>query len=319
MQWIGLIAAFSATIFWTFSSFAFTTVGRKMSVPTMNLMRLLLGAVLVFVVSFIIEHELVIQIFSHQYFSAWLWLGLSGWITLGIGDYLTYRMLTILGARYGSVFGTLAPASALLFGILLLEEHINPVGLLGMIITIGGIMSMSFSRQERNKIPDAGHGSVWKGILYGVIGALSNGVGLVFSKKGFLEQEAIGFPIQPFTATFMRLFATVTVVILILLFNNKLRRQVHHFSKQPAAVLRTAVLAIFMGPLLAVGSAMISIQYINVAVAQTIFTLVPVWVFLVAHFYYKEIITSKAVVGVVIAVIGVGLLVWRNNLIHWLT
>lgn len=318
MQWIGIWAAFSATIFWTFSSYAFTTAGRQMSVPTMNLMRLFLGAVIVFCTGLLFENNLITSIFSTRYQSAWLWLGLSGLITLGIGDYLTYRMLTIMGPRYGSVFGTLAPASALLFGIFLLEEHINIIGLAGMFITVTGIMSMSFNRKERSTIPDAGQGGILKGIIYGVIGALSNGVGLVFSKKGFLLQEENGFPIQPFSATFIRLFATVIVVITVLLFSNKLRKQIKNLQSQPATVLQTATLAIFLGPLLAVSSAMIAIQYINVAVAQTVFALVPVWVFLVARFYYKENITAKAIIGVILAIAGVALLIWRNRLSDFL-
>ncbi|MEO7768833.1 MAG: EamA family transporter, partial [Ferruginibacter sp.] len=69
-----------------------------------------------------------------------------------------------------------------------------------------------------------------------------------------------------------------------------------------------------MGPLFAVGSAMISIQYINVAVAQTIFSLVPVWAFIVAYFYFKEKISPRAIAGVICAIIGVGILIWRNEL-----
>jgi drug/metabolite transporter (DMT)-like permease len=84
--------------------------------------------------------------------------------------------------------------------------------------------------------------------------------------------------------------------------------------KQPRPVLQNAIAGTVFGPLLAVGCALISIQYIPAAVAQTIFTLVPVVALLIAHFFYREKITTYALGGVVTAILGVGILIWRNEI-----
>ena len=290
-----------------------------MSVPAMNLLRLTLGTVLVFTTALLFECKSITQLFSYSYVQAWLWLGLSGLVSLGVGDYLSYRMYTILSPRYGAVFTSISPASALLFGILLLNEKINFIGIIGMAITIGGVLSMSFSRSERNDIPDHGHGSVIKGIVFGSIGALCHGVGLVLSKKGFLEQSIKGFPIGPVTGSFIRFCTTAVVVMIILALCKKLLKQTKVISQQPARVLKTALLAIVLGPVLAVSCAMISIQYINVAISQTIFALVPVMALLTAHFIYKEKITRHALAGVFLAIAGVALLIWRNSILAFIS
>lgn len=319
MHLIGLLTAFLATIFWASSAFPFTKAGRIMSVPAMNLLRLTLGTLLIFATALLFEFKSITQLFSYPYSEAWLWLGLSGLLSLGIGDYLSYRMYTILSPRYGAVFTSVSPASALLFGMVLLNEKINFIGIIGMAITIGGVLSMSFSRSERNDIPDHGHGSVLKGIVFGSIGALCHGVGLVLSKKGFLVQSTNGFPIGPVSGSFIRFFTTAVVVVAILLLSKKLLKQTKIIGEQPANVLKTAVLAIVLGPVLAVSCAMISIQYINVAISQTIFALVPVVALFIAYFIYKEKITKHALAGIVLAIAGVALLIWRNSILTFIS
>jgi drug/metabolite transporter (DMT)-like permease len=259
------------------------------------------------------DHGNFSSIFSEQYSKGWLWLGLSGIVSLGIGDYFNLKMYTILSPRNGSALGTLSPASALLFGILLLDEHINFIGIIGIGITITGVMSLSLGRTERSALPDHGHGSIFSGVLFGVISAICNGAGLAFSKKGFLEQAATGNTIQPITGSFMRFLIAMIVVVLITLLNNKLVSNWKNIRQQTWSTKRTALSGIFFGPLLAVSFALSSIQYINVAVAQTIFGLVPVMTLLIAHFIYKERITKYAMAGVLIAIAGVAILIWRNE------
>lgn len=316
MQWIGLLSAFMATIFWACSAFPFTKAGRLMTVPAMNLLRLALGTLLVLSTAMLFESRSICLIFSANYAAAWLWLGLSGLISLGIGDYFSYRMYSILSPRYGAVFTSISPASALLFGHLLLNETMHLLGIAGMVITIAGVMSMSFSRKERNSIPDHGQGTVVKGIVFGTMGALCHGIGLVFSKNGFLLQANLKFPIAPVTGSFIRFFTAAVIVIIFLFLNKKLAKQIRIIRHQSLPVLRTALSAILLGPVLAVSCAMISIQYINVAISQTIFALVPVVVLVIAHYLYKEKITRHALLGVLLALAGVSILVWRNEIIN---
>lgn len=288
-----------------------------MSAVSMNLFRLLLGVTLVFLTCLLFDRNFF-SVFSDKYAQGWLWLGLSGIIALGIGDYFGLRMYTILSPRYGSVLTTLAPATALLMGIILLEEHMNFIGVFGMFITIAGVATMSLGRKERGTIPDHGHGTIYKGIVFGVISAVCNGAALALSKKGFIAQASIGEPLHPITGSFIRFISAALLVMFFMLIKNLLIKNVKNIVGQPMRVLRIAALGIVLGPLLAVSFAMIAIQSIDVAVTQTIFSLVPVVTLLIAHFILRERITRNSLLGVTVAVAGVCILIWREYMMEWI-
>lgn len=318
MSLIGVLTAFLATICWAASVFPFTKAGRVMTVESMNLVRLAMGTFLVFLAALIFDRNFF-SIFSSDYIGGWLWLGISGILALGIGDYFGLRMYTILSPRYGSVLTTLSPAMALLMGIIFLNEQLNLIGLCGMAITITGVMTMSLGRKERSNIPDHGHGSVYKGIIFGIISAVCNGAGLALSKKGFLTQSALLHNIHPLTGSFIRFIVATIIVLFFMLANKKLLPNIRNIKVQSGHVLRLAALGVMFGPLLAVSFAMVAIQYINVAVAQTIFALVPVVALFISHFIYKEKISRNALIGVFAAIIGVAVLIWRMEIVDLLT
>ena len=290
-----------------------------MSVASMNLMRLVLGTLIVMMVAISFTPVNFFSVFSSSYAAAWLWLGASGIIAIGIGDYLSYRMYTILGARSGSSLATISPAAALLFGIIFLDQHINIIGLAGMAITIMGVLSMSLGKTERKSLPDHGHGSIRKGIMLGIIGSACNGAGIVFSKKAFLLQQASGNSIHPLVGSFMRFLAATVVVLLVTFLNKKIHTHWKNIKRQPVNIKATVLGGVIFGPVLGISFSLISIQYIDVAVAQTIFALVPAVALLIAHLIYREKITTYAMAGILVAISGVAILIWRSTILDWLT
>src|SRR5687768_18386320 len=168
MEITGIVTAFIAAVCWAGSVFPFTKAGRAMSVESLNIIRLILGTCLVFLSALLLTADFR-NIFSSDYIIGWLWLGGSGLLALGIGDYFGLRMYAILSPRFGSVLTTLSPAMALIAGIILLGEDINITGITGMGITITCVTAISLGRKERSGIPDHGHGSVGKGIMFGII------------------------------------------------------------------------------------------------------------------------------------------------------
>ncbi|MFT3911156.1 MAG: DMT family transporter [Ferruginibacter sp.] len=187
----------------------------------------------------------------------------------------------------------------------------NLIGLAGMAITIMGVLSMSLGKTERKALPDHGHGSIFKGIVFGILGSVCNGAGIVFSKKAFMLQQASGHSINPLIGSFIRFFTATIIVLLITFFNKKINAHWKNIRQQPFNIKSTILIGIIFGPVLGVSFSLTSIQYINVAVAQTIFALVPVVALLIAHFVYKEKITKYAMAGVLVAISGVAILIWR--------
>ncbi len=318
MSYTGILLALAATVSWAICVFPFTKAGRLMTVNSMNLFRLVAGTSLVMLLAFVLNPNNMLAIFTPEYLQGWLWLGISGILALGIGDYFNYRMYVILSPRYGSVLTTLSPAAALLLGTMLLDEYINLTGIIGILITIFAVMSMSLGRKERDNIPNHGHGSILKGIVFGIIAALCSGAGLAFSKQGFLLQAKAGHMLEPVTGSFMRFFTATVIVLLITLLNRKLIFNWQNIRKQPWSSIKYAVAGTIFGPVLGVSFALASIQYIDVAVSQTIFALVPVVALVIAHFVYKEKISRQALLGVLLAIMGVTILIWRVEIQEFL-
>ena len=65
--------------------------------------------------------------------------------------------------------------------------------------------------------------------------------------------------------------------------------------------------------------AMQTISTIDSAVAQTIFSLVPVFAIPLAYVFHKEKITGSIIFGALIAITGVMVLIWRNNIIDFIS
>jgi drug/metabolite transporter (DMT)-like permease len=309
----GFLYAFGATLSWAIAAFPLTKAARQLPANNMNHLRLLLAAVVLFLAALLIEGKSFTTIFSKQYEQGWLWLGVSGVIALVIGDLLSFRSYAILGPQHGSVLTTLSPAAALLAGIILVDEHINFIGIIGMCITIIGVMSISLGRKQRDTIPDHGQGSVLSGILLGVLAACCHGSALAFSKKGFLEQAAAGYPAGPLAATFIRIITATVLLYLLSMLTNRFPK-VYKDLKGNKKMVATIVTGSLFNPVLSVSLSMIAILYMNVAVAQTIFSMVPLFALLIAFFVYKERISPRSVIGIIAALAGVCLLIWRNKI-----
>lgn len=310
----GFLFAFAATICWAIAAFPLTTASRQLPVNSMNHLRLLLSTVLIILISLLVDANGFTAIFSGVYIKGWLWLGLSGIVALVVGDFFSFRSYAILSPQNGSVLTTLSPTSALLFGILLVDEHINWVGIAGMLITIIGVMSISLGRTQRSAIPDHGHGSVLKGIVFGILAAGCHGGALAFSKKGFIEQTVAGHPIGWSGATFIRIAAAMLLVFAFSFFSGKTKEVWAHLKDSKQGVRNTIMGSVF-NPGMSVALSMITILYIDVAVAQTIFAMVPLFALIIAFVVYKEKITVRSVLGVLASLVGVALLIWRNKIV----
>ncbi len=316
MTSIGILFALITTLCWATSVFPLTEASRLMPVRSMNLLRLFLASIIVCLGALLLEGNQFYQLFSQKYYQAWIWLGLSGIIAMSFGDHLSFRMYSILSPKFGSVLSTLSPASAFILGMILVNEEINFVGIIGILITIASIMSISLGKKERVAIPDHGQGSIKKGIFYGILAACCHGSGLAFAKKGFILQNEIQQTILPISASFIRLSCGTLSVIFFAFLNGRLFKIVPDIFKHKVAH-KFILFGTILGPVLAASTSLITIQHIRVAVAQTIFSLVPIFALIIAHFIYKEKISFRAIIGVFISVIGVFILIWRNTIVTW--
>jgi drug/metabolite transporter (DMT)-like permease len=310
---IGFLYAFGAALSWSIAGFYITRIANHLPIPLLNAIRLIIGLVILLPIAAILESNHFFLLFSSSYSLGWLWLSLSGITGLVLGDLFSFKSYAILQPQKASIITTLSPATALLFGAILLNEKINTIGIIGICITIFGVMGISLGRTQLRQSQSTTHGTVSVAVMYGIGAAACHGLALAFSKKAFVIQKISGFPIDPFSASFIRLFAGLILAVAIIFISRKPRLHYEQLQNNKKLIWQTGIAAIF-NPVLAVTFSMLSILYLDVAVAQTIFSFVPLFTALISFFILKEKVSLPSLLGIFIAIIGVSLLIWREQI-----
>ena len=247
----------------------------------------------------------------------WFWLAMSSVAGYVIGDYFFLQCFIMIGARWGELFMTIAPPVAALTGWVMLGEGMSWMAMVGMEVTLIGIGMSILSRNDdhkhlRLKLPV-------RGIVYGVIAGIGQGVGLVFSKQGLLlYREHIAttsatpeayLTTMPFAATLIRCLVALVGFVILYEALRKAGRERHPWGLvlQDKKALACASLSAFVGPFLGVALSLASTMYTSTGITQTIMSLVPVLILWPSHLLFHTKITPLEVVGAIISVCGVAL------------
>lgn len=306
----GELIALVTTLCWSLGIFPFTEAAKRIGAAPVNQYRLLLAWILISVILFFTNSLSIIDLFSTPHLYHYVFLGASGIIGFTLGDYCSFRSFTLLGPKLGSLYTTFAPGAALSMGFLVLGEEINLIGILGIAITIGGVIWLTLSKKDTAAAEKAGFRRDKTGIILGIIGALCQGTGLVLSKYG-MDYYADKIPTMH--AVWIRLLFAFAAAFLSSLLIGKLVSNSKPVFTNKNNAFPYMVLGTFLGPICGVSCSLLAIQKIEVAVAQTIFALLPIVVLPVNLLVYKEKITLQSVFACLIAILGVLILIWRNK------
>jgi drug/metabolite transporter (DMT)-like permease len=311
---MGLLFALLTTFSWAIGIFPFTEASRRLGINALNHFRLLLAVIMLFILSVSIAPQQFFKLFSVAYAPAWFWFGLSGIIGLALGDYFFFGLYAIMGARIGSVFTTISPAAALITSKLLIDERINVIGILGIFITMSGVFLISWNRNDDHFKINEDFGSRIKGVVYGILAAVCQGVGLVLAKRGFLELELNHENLQPIHASFIRMSVSLATLVCFTIISGKWNQVVFPIIINRMSGVKYAVAGSFFGPVFGVAMSLYTITLIEATVAQTIFSLVPVVAAGIAFVFLKEKFSVGSLIATLLAVAGVVILLWRDQL-----
>ena len=290
----GEIAALATALCWAVTALAFESAGRKVGSLAVNLIRLVMAVILLSVYNWITRGLLFpTDATAHN----WYWLLLSGFIGFTIGDTFLFQAFVVIGARISMLVMALVPPITAFIGWLLLGEKLTRTDLGGMLLTVVGIVIVVLERNG-NKTRKTFRHPV-KGILFALVGAIGQSVGLVMSKSGMGQNNA-------FAATQIRIFAG-TIGFFIVITILKGWPGVMNALKNRNAMKKLTVGAVF-GPFLGVSLSLLSIQYIATGVASTFMAIVPVLIIPPAVILFKEKLSVIEVLGAFIAVSGIAVL-----------
>jgi drug/metabolite transporter (DMT)-like permease len=311
---MGELAAVITSLVWAIGIFPFTQATQRMGALPVNNFRLALAMILLSLGLFAFYGLSIFEQFTIPTTSAWLWLGVSGVIGLAIGDYFGFSSFAILGPRLSSIFSTISPGVALILGLSIGNDSLNSVGFIGMLLTICGVLLVLFFRKSKN--PTTNKSPEWKkGLLFAFLSAVCQGVGIVLSKMG-LEGAEVD-KLNPLHAAWIRMVAATVAAYVLATAQGRLKEITMPVIENKNKGIYFLLAGTMCGPVIGMSTSMVALSMISASVAQTIFSLVPVFVLLIAILYYKEKINMASFLGSLIAIIGVVVLIWRNDILNY--
>ena len=326
MSFQGEIAALSAACLWAIASVVYGRLGERIPPLQLNLLKGIVAIALL----------LLTIVLSGEFFPSiapipLCLILLSGVVGIGFGDTVFFASINSLGARRALLMGTLAPPMTAIGAMIFLQEELNLSAWCGILLTILGVAWVVTERtpEGRGTRVEGGQGSsfsssssrattnLWRGIGFGVLAAVANALGALFSRAAFAQSV-----MNPLWAALLRLSAGVLIVLIFTsaktvlksllyrlwrLLESPLENLVSIAEVRRSRVLIAIIFAAFCGTYLGIWLQQIALKYTAAGVASTLLQTSPVFVIPIG-IWLGEKVSWRAIAGVIIAIAGVGLL-----------
>ena len=285
---IGEIAALLVSFTWTGSALFFEKAGKQIGSLQVNIIRLFLAVVFLGVAT-LFTRGMFFPMDATAY--NWFWLAVSGVVGFFIGDLMLFKSYSVIGSRTASLIMSLHPMMTAFIGWIFLSEVLSFKSIIAIIISLAGIMIAIFNTNMKLNIP-------FKGFLLAFTAALGQAAGLILSKKGIGDYDAMA-------ATQIRaIFGFVSFAIFITVLGRWGKVKTALINKKGK---KSATIGTVFGPFVGVSLSLFAIQHTQTGIASTLMALVPVLIIFPSSIMFKEKITARQVVGAVISLIGVSL------------
>lgn len=289
----GELAALSAAFLWALASVLYGRIGQYLAPLKMNLLKNIIAMAMAMMVLWG-KGGLFAGI---DRYSMSLLL-LSGAVGIGLGDSAYFGALRHIGARRALLIMILSPPIAGILALLFLGENLSVGAWLGVFVTIAGV---SWVISERVAGPGSVGAPAKPGIILGLLATLGQASGAVLSHAAFMHQN-----ISPMRSALLRLFGG-TFIVLIAMPLLKSPAGQGYSNLKTLRRWATILLTVFIGTFLGIWLQQISLKYTAAGVAQTLFATSPLFVIPIVALM-GERVSLRAVLGALLALIGVGFL-----------
>ncbi|MGF1568452.1 MAG: DMT family transporter [Nodosilinea sp.] len=290
----GELAALVAACLWAVATVIFGRLGQHLSPLVLNLTKGAI-AILLLVATLVVGQRQPAGVDR-------LVMGLllaSGLIGIGLGDTVYFAALNHLGPRRALLLETLATPMAALIALGFLGEALSAKAWLGITLTLLGVLGVISERvPERGGVPPS---PGYRGVLYGVLAALGQATGVVLSRAALAETT-----VDPLWSSLLRLVGGIVMITGILRWQGTIAPRLAPL-KSPQ-VLAGVGLAAFFGTYLAIYFQQVALKYAPTGIAQALTSTSPLFVLPLAA-AMGDRVSLRAVGGVVVALVGVGILV----------
>jgi drug/metabolite transporter (DMT)-like permease len=290
-DYVGELAALGSALFWAVSSVVYTRLGQRLPPLYLNLVKGGLAIAMV-ALTLLLHREKAIDL----NFRALGLLSISGIFGIGCGDTAYFWALNCLGPRRTLLLETLAPPIATLLAFIFLGERVSVPGGIGILLILFGVAWVISERSIGT--PTHSAKLLW-GIGFALVAAIAQASGAVLSRAALAQTS-----ISPLWATLVRLSAGEVVLLLAWWRQPQLLGFQLSFSWRFWGIL--AVTA-FFSTYLAIWLQQTSLKFAPAGIAQTLSATSPLFVLPLAM-WMGETVSGRSILGVVLALVGIGLL-----------
>ncbi len=295
MEKLALLAAFGTAVFWSFSAIFFETASKKVGALAVNFWKV------VFAFFFLAISGTVVRGVPFPYdapLRTWIYLSLSGLVGFVVADFFLFNAYVLIGSRITVVFQSLTPVFTALFAYIFIAERMQLHRLIGMAVTVAGIIIVVLARSHQTRKNNEGALSV-KGLVYAFLSALFQAGGMVLTKAGLGDYS-------PISGTQIRVFVAIFGFALNALIAGQGTHVFLRVPKTREAFIATIRGSVF-GPFLGVALSLFSMQNTQVGATSTLMALTPVVIIVPSVLVLKQKIHYLEILGAAIAVGGAAL------------
>ena len=184
-MYTGEISALCVAVCWTLSALFFEKAGSRIGSLAVNIIRLM-SAILLLGLGSLITRGFFFPTDATPY--QWFWLSMSGFIGFFLGDLFLFHSYSVIGSRMAQLVMTLSPPITVCIGFLFLSEHLAFHQIMGISIVVSGIVIAMLGKEKGEKL---NFKVPFKGFLFAFGGAVGQALGLILSKKGIGDYDAI--------------------------------------------------------------------------------------------------------------------------------
>jgi drug/metabolite transporter (DMT)-like permease len=225
-------------------------------------------------------------------------------VGLGIGDFGLFAAYVTIGPRRSVLLQASSPIFACVGAYVAFGQAISLLSIIGIAVTLTGIFVVLIEREitfEEKLLTNPRRR--W-GLLFGAISAMGQGFGLVLSRIGMYA--GVSTAINPLSAALMRMLWAGPFVWVCVIFAGRLP-EAQKAAGNLDGIKYTAAGAV-VGPFLGMTLSMVAVANAQVGVAQTLMSLMPVFIIPVIWIVYSEKTNLRGIIGAIVAVVGVAIL-----------
>jgi drug/metabolite transporter (DMT)-like permease len=298
----GEYASLGAALVWACAVTAYRYWGRDVRSQTLNLLKSLVAFVCL---------SISVAILRPPFPAGGrvcLELMLSGIVGLAIGDTAFFAALRRLGAQGAACGSCLSPPFSAAIAVVYLGETLSLKETAGVAVAVTALAGvLYFGRRGTTHLASLSTGAIVAGVLFVVISALANAIGLVIARNALQEADVLW-------GTLIR----TAPALLVLAALRGLRRGRHSLRLHAASWRQVGILAVvsFWGTFVGLLLYTVGMKYAKAGLAAALTSTVPLWVVPIARILLKERMNWQCVVFTLLAVAGIALMLVPDEYLH---